>query len=110
MRPEFAEYMLCSLARQVLQSNANRAELIFTDVPGRLAKALLELATRFGHGDGEALRVDHDLTQEELAQYIGATRETVGRALSGFTQRGWVRVVGSCVLILDRERLRRRGR
>lgn len=108
-RPELAEYMLCSLARQVRRMNANRAELFFTDVPGRVARALLQLATRFGRVEGRALRVYHDLTQEELAQYIGAARATVNRALSGFVQRGWLRVEGRSVLILDPARLLRRG-
>ncbi|MDT7782721.1 MAG: family transcriptional regulator, cyclic receptor protein [Pseudonocardiales bacterium] len=109
-RPELVDYMLRSLARQVRQSNANRAELVFADVPARAAKALLQLATRFGHVEGGALRVVHDLTQEELAQYIGATRETLNKTLSTFVQRGWLRVDSRSVLILDADRLRRRGR
>lgn len=109
-RPELAEHMLRLLARQIRRSTFNRTELVFTDVPGRTAKALLQLATRFGHPEGRALRVIHDLTQDELAQYIGATREAVTRALSNFAQRGWLRVESRSVLILDVDPLRRRGR
>lgn len=109
-RPELAEHMLRSLARQVRWANSNLADLVFADVPGRVAKALLQLAVQFGHVEGRALRVTHDLTQREMAQYIGATRETVNKALSGFAQRGWLRVEGRSVLILDPERLLRRVR
>ncbi len=109
-RPELAEHMLRSLARQVRRTNSNLADLVFTDVPGRLAKALLQLATQFRHTEGRALRVTHDLTQRELAQYIGATREAVNKALSGFAQRGWLRVEGRSALILDPDRLLQRGR
>ncbi|RDI35373.1 Crp/Fnr family transcriptional regulator [Lentzea flaviverrucosa] len=109
-RPHLAEYMLRSLARQVRRTNDNRADLIFNDVPGRVARALLQLAARFGHMEGGTLRLVHDLTQTELAQYIGATRETVQRALSGFARRGWLQVEGRSVLIFDLDQLLRRAR
>lgn len=109
-QPGLAEYMLRSLARQVRERNTNRSELVFADVPGRTARTLLQLSTRFGHVEGRALRVVHDLTQDELAQYIGATRETVNKALANFSQRGWLRVEGRSVLILDVGRLRQRVR
>ena len=54
--------------------------------------------------------VNHDLTQEELAQLVGASRETVNKALADFAQRGWLRLDGRSVLILDYERLLKRGR
>jgi len=54
--------------------------------------------------------VTHDLTQEELAQLVGASRETVNKALADFAHRGWVRLEGKTVVILDRERLARRAR
>ena len=57
-----------------------------------------------------ALRVAHGLTQEELAQLVGASRETVNKALADFTARGWVRREGRAVVLLDVERLERRAR
>jgi CRP/FNR family transcriptional regulator len=86
------------------------ADLVFTDVPGRVAKALLSLAERFGETDPDGVRVHHDLTQEELAQLVGASRETVNKALSDFAGRGWLRVDARAVVLLDLERLRRRAR
>ena len=71
-RPEIAEQLLRVLARRLRRTNDALADLIFTDVPGRVAKALLELAERFGTQEGEGVRVHHDLTQEELAQLVGA--------------------------------------
>jgi CRP-like cAMP-binding protein len=55
------------------------------------------------------MRVTHDLTQEELAQLVGATRETVNKALSDFRNRGWIRVDGKSVLISNSERLAHRA-
>jgi CRP/FNR family transcriptional regulator, cyclic AMP receptor protein len=56
------------------------------------------------------VRVVHDLTQEELAQLVGASRETVNKALADFVSRGWIRLGQRSVVVLDIERLRRRAR
>ena len=109
-RPEIAEQLLRVLARRLRRTNNMLADLIFTDVPGRVAKALLGLAQRFGTQEAGLLRVTHDLTQEEIAQYVGASRETVNKALADFAHRGWLRLEGKSVLILEPERLARRAR
>src|SRR5689334_25236517 len=109
-RPEIAEQLLRVLARRLRRTNNALADLIFTDVPGRGAKALLQMAGKFGSRDGGVLRVTHDLTQEELAQLVGASRETVNKALADFASRGWLRLDGKSVIVLDPERLARRAR
>lgn len=109
-QPEVAAELLRALAERLRQTNDAMADLVFTDVPGRVAKALLSLAERFGETDPDGVRVHHDLTQEELAQLVGASRETVNKALSDFAGRGWLRVDARAVVLLDLERLRRRAR
>jgi CRP/FNR family transcriptional regulator, cyclic AMP receptor protein len=79
-------------------------------VPGRVAKQLLALAQRFGIREDGGLRVTHDLTQEEIAQLVGASRETVNKALADFAHHGWIRLEGKSVLICDPERLAHRAR
>lgn len=86
------------------------ADLVFSDVPGRVAKALLDLASRFGRTADDGVHVHHDLTQEELAQLVGASRETVNKALADFASRGWVRLEPRSVVLLDVDRLQRRAR
>jgi CRP-like cAMP-binding protein len=109
-RPEIAEQLLRVLARRLRRTNNNLADLIFTDVPGRVAKQLLQLAQRFGTREGDAMRLTHDLTQEELAQLVGAARETVNKALSDFAHRGWIQLDSKSLLICDSERLTMRAR
>ena len=108
--PEISEQLLRVLARRLRRTNASLADLIFTDVPGRVAKTLLPLANRFGTQEAGALRVNHDLTQEEIAQLVGASRETVNKALATFAHRGWIRLEGKSVLICDTEHLAKRAR
>ncbi len=108
--PSVAKHLLNALARRLRRTNETLADLVFSDVPGRVAKALLDLSTRFGEETDEGIRVAHDLTQEELAQLVGASRETVNKALADFATRGWVRREGRAVVLLDMDRLERRAR
>jgi CRP-like cAMP-binding protein len=109
-RPEIAEHLLRTLARRVRRTNSTLTEVITNDVPGRVAKTLLHLTQRFGSQEGGLLRVTHDLTQEELAQLVGASRETVNKTLADFAQREWLRLEGRSVMLLDPERLAHRAR
>lgn len=109
-RPEVAESLLQSLAHRLRRTNETLADLVFSDVPGRVAKAIVELSERFGQSRDDGLLVAHDLTQEELAQLVGASRETVNKALADFSQRGWIKIEPRCVVILDSERLIKRAR
>ncbi|HSK26127.1 MAG TPA: Crp/Fnr family transcriptional regulator [Jiangellales bacterium] len=109
-RPEVARGLLLQLGQRLRRSNDTLADLVFSDVPGRVAKALLDLSMRFGVPSEEGVRVVHDLTQEELAQLVGASRETVNKALADFAGRGWLRLEQRSVVLLDVERLRRRAR
>jgi len=109
-RPEVAKALLGALAKRLRRTNEHLADLVFTDVPGRVAKALLDLAERFGRPVDNGIMVSHDLTQEELAQLVGASRETVNKALADFATRGWLKLEARAVLLLDVDRLRRRAR
>ena len=109
-RPQVARGLLSQLASRLRKSNDVVADLVFSDVPGRVAKALLDLADRFGRTADDGVHVHHDLTQEELAQLVGASRETVNKALADFASRGWLRLEPRSVVIMDLERLSRRAR
>ncbi len=109
-RPDMALHLLRALAQRLRRTNDVMTDLVFTDVPGRVAKALLDLADRFGVQRPEGLQVNHDLTQEELAQLVGASRETVNKALADFVGRGWIQLAAKSVLLVDLERLRKRAR
>ena len=108
--PEVAKYLLRALAQRLRRTWEAVGDLVFSDVPGRVAKALSELAQKFGTRNDDGLHVAHDLTQEELAQLVGASRETVNKALADFATRGWVRLEARAVVILDEDRLNKRSR
>jgi CRP-like cAMP-binding protein len=75
-----------------------------------VAKAIIELGERFGTKKDDGLHVNHELTQEELAQLVGASRETVNKALADFASRGWVKLEPRAVLITNYDRLVQRAK
>jgi CRP-like cAMP-binding protein len=109
-RPEVAQKLLQALAHRLRRTNEAMSDLVFADVPGRVAKALLELGEKFGSKTDAGIYVNHDLTQEELAQLVGASRETVNKALADFVSRGWLKLETRSVELLDLERLSKRAR
>jgi CRP-like cAMP-binding protein len=108
--PKVSLQLLASLAQRLRRTNEAVGDLVFSDVPGRVAKALIDLGQRFGKKTDEGLFVHHDLTQEELAQLVGASRETVNKALADFAGRNWLKLDGRAVLITDFERLSKRSK
>lgn len=109
-RPSVTRGLLALLSGRLRRANDVIGDLVFADAPRRVAKALLDLAERFGQETEEGVHVRHDLTQEELAQLVGASRETVNKALADFAHRGWIRLEQRAVVILDVDRLANRAR
>ena len=98
------------MAHRLRRTNEAMSDLVFADVPGRVAKALLDLGEKFGSKTEAGIYVHHDLTQEELAQLVGASRETVNKALADFVSRGWLKLETRSVELLDLDRLSKRAR
>jgi len=80
-------------------------EMVFRDVPARLARMLLRLAHDF---PGEHTRgaIDVRLTQQDLADLIGSTRESASLAVNHFKRQGLIDVRQRVIFIRDSERLR----
>ncbi|QMW68220.1 Crp/Fnr family transcriptional regulator [Mumia sp. ZJ1417] len=108
--PNVSRALLHQLASRLRRTNDVVADLVFSDVPGRVAKALIDLSQRFGRKADDGIHVHHDLTQEELAQLVGASRETVNKALADFAMRGWLRLEPRSVVIIEPDRLAKRAR
>jgi CRP/FNR family transcriptional regulator, cyclic AMP receptor protein len=108
--PQLASQLLRAISRRLRRTHADLTSIAFADTPGRVATELLRLASRFGVSYSDEIRIEHDLSQTELAQLVGSSRETVNKILNSFANRGWIRLEPKCVVILDREGLMQRVR
>jgi CRP-like cAMP-binding protein len=103
--PEIGQQMLRLLARRVEFWTSYMFDIVFADVPYRLAQRFLVLSKQFGQMENDAVRVIHDLTLDEIGQLSGAAPETVAAALHDFADRGWIRMEDDSVIIVDAGRL-----
>lgn len=102
---DIARAMLRQMASRLRRSDDQTAGLLLSDLPGRLAHLLLSLGERFGQRQPSGIVVQHDLTQSEMAQIVGASRESVNKALSEFEHRGLISVEVGTVTLKDPQRL-----
>lgn len=91
--------------------DADRKRVEFTahDIAGRVAHRLVELAERFGEPDGHGVRITVALSQDELAGWVGASREAVAKALRVLRDRGYLTTGRRTMTVLDVAALRRRA-
>lgn len=104
--PHAAMMMLASLSRRLRHTTRVVQDATFLDVPARLARVLLDLAAHDGKAIEAGIRIESRPTQSELAAMVGATRESVNRALGGFKKRGMVCEEQHHLVIVQPERLR----
>jgi len=108
--PEIATALLRVLGRRLRQSNEAFQDIAFFDVPGRVARRLADLADTYGVEVEEGVMIDIFLSQESLAQMVGATRESVNKALALLKRRGLVARAGKRYYVSDVSQLRSRAR
>jgi len=104
--PGAALRLLDLVDRRLRAANLQLRDDACLGVQGRLARALLDLRQdNLPEADGHASRLR--LRQADLAQWVGATRESVNRWLGRFERGGAIRRSKDHITVLDRERLRR---
>jgi CRP/FNR family transcriptional regulator, cyclic AMP receptor protein len=78
---EFSTQLLRLYARRVKEMTDTLTDFAFADVHSRVASRLLMLRRRFGHRDGEVVRIAHDLTLEDLSRLVGVSPKLIGDTL-----------------------------
>jgi CRP/FNR family cyclic AMP-dependent transcriptional regulator len=90
-------------------ADRKRIEYGAFDSVGRVASRLLELAERFGQPCDDGVRITLPLTQQELAGWVGCSREAVSKALHALRDRRLIETQRRAVTVLDLEGLRLRA-
>lgn len=103
--PDIALALLKVMTERVRATDHLVADSRFLDVPARVAKKLLELANTRGVEAGRGIEIDLQLTQTTLAALIGASRESVSKALTTLRRAGVVTAERHRITILDRDTL-----
>lgn len=94
------------MAERLRNAQYHIRDLALRDAYGRLASSLLTLAEEHGEETEHGRCLNISLSQQQLANLIGASRETVGRILSSWKKQGWIEVDKQMIRIVDKEGLR----
>lgn len=108
--PDVALRLLAVLAGRLRDADIVRAEFPATDVTARLARRLLQLAAQYGEPDGDTVRIDLPVTQDDLAGWVGASREAVAKGMRRLRDAGAVTTARRQVAVRDVAALRRLAR
>ena len=97
--PRIASMVMRVLAQRVREADRKIGTLAMMDVYGRVASTLLELAVN----DNGKLMVSEKLSQQDLANMVGASREMVNRILKDLAERGFISVESKSITIINHE-------
>ena len=103
--PRMVLGLLRQLSRRLRSADDKIGGLVLLDVPGRVARILIQLAD-----EGDGVVISRRITYHTLAQMIGSSRETVSRTLKDLSNNGLLAVTKSTIEIRDRARLETLGR
>jgi CRP/FNR family cyclic AMP-dependent transcriptional regulator len=103
------EALLRTLGGLLRRLTEQAADLVFLDLPGRMAKLLAGLAAERGVTTADGIELDAHLTQTDLAGMVGASRQSVNQILQAFARRGFLQVRGRRIVVHRLDLLRRRA-
>lgn len=95
------------IAERKRRADARLLEIATMDVRTRLASTLAALAKEYGRFEGRSIHIDVPLTQTDLAQLVGSTRETVSTLFNEFRRADQVSSQGKDIWVTDLEALER---
>ncbi len=107
--PDAGLVLIRMVVRRLAEATRDVVDLATQDSVGRLAKRLVDLSSEHGKAAAGGTQIELALTQDELARWTGATRETVSRALRLMRQLGWVSTDRKTITVLDPAALRERA-
>jgi CRP/FNR family transcriptional regulator, cyclic AMP receptor protein len=104
--PSIGVNIIRYLSDRLGASEREREVMAFRSVEQRLASRLMELADRFGQREEAGTAIDARLTQQELADMIGTSRETLATTISSLRERLILQMENHRVVVLDMDGLR----
>jgi len=104
-RPELTTRLLVVLCGRFRWVSDLYEDAVFRHLPARLAKHLLRLAESFGSEVEDGTRIGLKLSQQDLGNLMGTTRESVNKQMRAWTEDGLIHVERGLITIRDRDNL-----
>lgn len=107
--PEIKDGLMRALARDLRRLTDQAADFVFLDLHGRVAKLLHRFSQARGDELAPATVLDLHMTQGDLAQMVGGSRQSVNQVLQSLAQRGYLELRGRLIVLKRLDLLRRRA-
>ncbi|MDW7675828.1 MAG: Crp/Fnr family transcriptional regulator [Bacillota bacterium] len=104
--PDITIKLLKVMSKRLRRAQLQIRDLALKDTYGRMASTILKLASEYGKEERNQLEIDFSLSQQELANLIGSSRETVARILSDFKKQKLLTVNRQKITILNLQGLK----
>ena len=104
---ELAADMLAALSERLRRTNVLLEDAIFLDLSARLGRRLMELSEKHGLVTKRGVEIDLRLTQQDLANFVGASRVAINRLLGVFQDKGLIQIDKKRINILHPEEMRK---
>jgi CRP-like cAMP-binding protein len=103
--PKVMRQLIQELCARLRSVDEKVQDTLFLPLAPRLGKALKALAEQHGDASGNGIRIDLKLTQQEIANLVGASRESVNKQLNAWQEAGMVQMEGGYIALLMPEQL-----
>jgi CRP-like cAMP-binding protein len=108
-RPRVALALLEVTTWRIREATLMRSQFSSLDTLGRLAARLIELAERYGTNTSDGVEVALPISQEELAEWTGASRAGVAKALQTMRELRWLATTRRRIVVRDLTAIRNRA-
>lgn len=109
-RPELSFRLTKLIGLRLRRIESRVEDLVFRDVPSRLAHLLIQLSEEYGNPAQDGILLSIKITHQEMANLIGSIRETVSATLGEFKKEGLITFEGRKIIILRPELLKKQVR
>jgi CRP/FNR family transcriptional regulator, cyclic AMP receptor protein len=103
--PDIATRLIAVLCQRLRQTSEALEDALLRDAPSRVARGLLRLARTFGKQEPAGLRLDIKLSQQQIGNLIGISRESINKSIVDWSRAGYLTVNNGFITITDMEAL-----
>lgn len=101
--PDLALRLIGVLCKRLRDTSEHLEDTLFLEAPSRVARCLLRLGQAFGRAvEGGGTLIDVKLSQQQLGNFVGISRESVNKHLGEFQRDGLIKVDGGIITLRDK--------
>jgi CRP-like cAMP-binding protein len=104
-KPDLALHLLAVVCKRFRETSEHLEDSLFREAPSRLARCLLRLSCAFGKNVDGGTLLDIKLSQQQLGNYVGVSRETVNKQLGEWQRDGLIVINSSFITLRNKAAL-----